>query len=72
MTQKLTTDQKIDLILEKVIKIEQDQHELINTVGEIAILSGKTSDKLAQHCDKTDHEDAPKSFSPFKSGAFVA
>lgn len=73
MTPKnLTTNQKLDLILEKVTKLEKNQTELIKTVGEIAILSGKTADKLNEHCALTDHSDESRSFTPFKSGAFVA
>ena len=71
-TKNLSTDQKLDLILEKVTKLEKNQTDLIKTVGEIAILSGKTADKLNEHCAFTDHSDESRSFTPFKSGAFVA
>jgi hypothetical protein len=72
MTKTLNTDQKIDLILQKVTVIEKNQNDLIKTVGEIAILSGKTADKLDGHAKQTNHAEKSDSFTPFTSGAFVA
>lgn len=87
MTPKnLTTSQKLDLILEKVTNLDdkvttldekvttlqKNQNDLIKTVSEIALLAAKTADKLDEHCALTDHSDESRSFTPFKSGAFVA
>ena len=77
MTPKnLSTDQKLDLILEKVVAIEQSQKsmqkdikemksdvkDLVVTAGDIAIHTGTTADRVTQL----------EKFTPFKSGAFVA
>ena len=72
----LSTDQKLDLILEKVVGIEQSQKsmqkdikemksdvkDLIVTAGDIAIHTGTTADRVTKL----------EKFTPFKSGAFVA
>lgn len=85
-TKNLTSDQKLDLLLEKVTKLDgkvnvldgkvtslqKNQNDLIKTVGEIALLAGKTADKLEEHCKKTDHLESSESFTHFTSGAFVA
>ena len=79
MNQKLTTGQKIDVLLEKVIvlddkvtRIDKNVNDLIKTVGEIALLAGKTADRLEDHIKQTNHESKSGSFTPFTSGAFVA
>lgn len=63
---------KVTVLDDKVTILQKNQNELIKTVGEIAILSGKTADKLEEHCSMTDHSEVKGSFSPFKRGAFVA
>lgn len=84
MTKNLTSDQKLDLILEKVTTLEKNQNDLIKTAGEVALLSGKTADKLEtlfievsdikdeQELQSKKLDNLTGSFSPFKSGVFVA
>ncbi|MEI8232750.1 MAG: hypothetical protein WCG44_03325 [bacterium] len=92
-TKKLSTDQKVDLVLEKlsvldgkvttldtkvtkldekVTLLQNNQNDLIKTVSEMAIVIGKTADRLEAHIQQSNHQDNSKSFTPFTSGAFVA
>ena len=78
-TKNLTTDQKVDLVLEKLTKLDskvdllsKNQNDLIKTVSEMAIVVGKTADRLEAHIKQTDHDEKSGSFTHFTSGAFVA
>jgi len=65
-------DDKVSVLDGKVTVLQKNQKDIIKTVGEIAILAGKTADKLNEHCNKTEHLESVRSFSPNISGAFVA
>ena len=89
----LTTDQKVDLVLEKltvldgkvttidskvttldkkVTVLQKNQNDLIKTVSEMALIVGKTADRLEAHIAQTNHDEKTHSFTHFTSGAFVA
>ncbi len=83
-TKKLTTDQKVDLVLEKVIAIDQKVDKMQGDITDSIELTSSAMDLAAVTSDRVDNLENKKSpariatqsvaggFSPFTKGAFVA
>ena len=72
MTQKLTTDQKVDLVLKKVDIVIESQAKMQKDVTELIELTSSAMNLATVTSDRPDRLEKKKSFIPFTSGAFVA
>lgn len=71
-TKKLTTDQKVDLVLEKVIAIDQKVDKMQGDITDSIELTSSAMDLAAVTSDRVDNLENKKSFTGFTKGAFVA
>ncbi len=71
-TKKLTTDQKVDLVLEKVITIDQKVDKMQGDITDLIELTFSAMNLAAVTSDRVDNLENKKSFTGFTKWAFVA
>ncbi len=78
-TKNLTTDQKVDLVLEKlttldgkVDRIETKVDKMQDDITDLIELSSRAMNLAAVTSDRVDKLENKKSFTDFTKGAFVA